>query len=142
MREAEIRAEAVVHNGVDRQIVQPAEDALLGHPQDAGEKAEAQMTVILQAAGEQIAHEQDDLIVKAPGMALLDRGVIFVYDDNRRDLVMLVEHAGQGQQRAGKLHIACCPLHDAAEIRLVHVVAGFCSQQFLMARKLAADDIG
>ena len=93
---AEILAEAVVHNGIHRQIVQPAENALLGHTKDTGEETEGQVTVVLQAAGEEVSHKQDDLIVKVTGMTLLDRGVIFINDDDRCDPMMLMEHSGQG----------------------------------------------
>ena len=100
------------------------------------------MAVVLQTAGEEISHKQDDLIVKITGVALLDRGVIFINDDNRCNLMMLMEHSGQGQHGAGEFHIACCPLHNAAEGCLVHIVASFRCEQLCMPGKFAADDLG
>ena len=53
------------------------------------------MAVILESAGEEVPHEVDDGIVESPHVSLVDGGIIFVHDDDRRDLVMLVEQFGK-----------------------------------------------
>ena len=76
--EAEVGAVFVVQHGVDGQVIHPAEDALLGHPQNAGEEAEGQVLIILEPAGKQVPHKPNDLVVTVLLIALLDRGVVLV----------------------------------------------------------------
>ena len=110
--EAEIPAVLLVQNGIDHQIVQAAEDALLGHTEDAGKETVAQMGIVLQTAGEQVAHEADDLIVEATHMALLDGRVVLVDDDDGSHIVVGMEHPGY----IFKGHGHICPVGGTVQI--------------------------
>ena len=121
--ESKILAEALVQDRIDHQIVHPAEDALLCHPQDTGQEAIGQMRVILEAAGEEIAHKAHDIFVEALQMPLLDRRIVFVDDDDGGDPVVHMEHLGQDQQRVHHLGFGGLSGDDLLVICLVAVVA-------------------
>ena len=103
MSEAEILAEALVQHGIDGQIVQAAENTLLRHAQNTREIAVRQMLVILEAAGKQIPHKGDGLVIEALRVSLLNGNVVFVNDDDRRDSVMNVQHLREHQKRVHQL---------------------------------------
>ena len=62
--ETKIPAVSIIQQGVDLQVIQAAEDALLGNSQNTGQEAIGQILVVLQTAGEKITHEIDDFLVK------------------------------------------------------------------------------
>ena len=86
-----IFAVAFIQDGVDLQIVQSAENAFSGNTKDTGQKAETQVGIILQCAGEQVAHKADYGIIKTVQMSLLNRGIVFVDNDNRCNSIVLVQ---------------------------------------------------
>ena len=139
--EAEVGAVFVVQHGVDGQVVHPAEDALLGHPQNAGEEAEGQVLIILEPAGKQVPHKPDDLVVIVLLIALLDGGVVLVNDDNGRNGIVLVQHSGQVQQCRSQLYLAdlaVCQLFIGLFAILVALIAG---QQFFVPPGLLCENI-
>ena len=71
------------------------------------------MRIILQTTGEQVSHEPDDRVVEAAHMALLNGSVIFVNDDDRCDIVVLMEEQRQ------------CPQGHL----IFHFVSGFCCKK-------------
>lgn len=52
--------------------------------------------VVLQTAGEEVAHEVDDCIVKIRCVALLNGRIIFINNDNRLVAVVLKLRTGKG----------------------------------------------
>ena len=95
---AKVFAVTILQDRVHFQIIEAAEDAFLGNTEDAGQKTVAQVTVVFQATGKEVAHKADDGIIKAIHMALLDGCIVFINDNNGRDTVMLVQQTGQGLQ--------------------------------------------
>ena len=139
--EAEVGAVFVVQHGVDGQVIHPAEDALLGHPQNAGEESEGQVLIILETAGKQVPHKPDDLVVIVLLIALLDGGVILVDDDNGRNGIVLVQHSGQVQQCRSQLNLvdlAVCQLFIGL---FAILVALFTGQQLFVPPGLLCENI-
>ena len=100
---SEVCAVLVVQNRIDGDVVESAENALLGNAKDTGEEPKGEVRVILQASGEQVAHEANDLVVVTKGMPLLDRGVVLIDDNNGCNLIMGMEHPGQIQEDHGHI---------------------------------------
>ena len=70
------------------------------------------MRIILQAAGKEVAHKANNLVVVAERMALLDWGIVLVDDDDRGNPIMGMEHPGQIQEDHGHIRFAGRPLQD------------------------------
>jgi len=111
--ETEILAITFIQDRIDLQVVQAAEDTFLGNTQDAGQETIAKVRIVLQTAGEQVSHESDDRVVKTAHMALLNGSIIFVNDDDRCDIVVLMEEQRQ------------CPQGHL----IFHFVSGFCCKK-------------
>ena len=139
--EAEVGAVFVVQHGVDGQVVHPAEDALLCHPQNAGEEAEGQVLIILEPAGKQVPHKPDDLVVIVLLVALLDGGVVLVDDDNGRNGIVLVQHSGQVQQCRSQLYLADLAVCQLFIGLLAVLVALFTGQQLFVPPGLLCENI-
>ena len=139
--EAEVGAVFVVQHGVDGQVVHPAEDALLGHPQNAGEEAEGKVLIILEPAGKQVPHKPDDLVVIVLLIALLDGGVILVDDDNGRNGIVLVQHRGQVQQCRSQLYLADLAVCQLFIGLFAVLVALFTGQQLFVPPGLLCENI-
>ena len=133
MGKAEILAETLVQNGVNSQVVQTAENAFLRHTKDAGQVAVRQMLVILEAAGKQIPHKGDSLIIKAQHVSLLNGNVVFVNDDDRRDSVMNVQHLRKHQKRVHQLALRGLSCDDFLVIRFLAWAAFVAVGQFSVA---------
>ena len=71
------------------------------------------MRIIFQTTGEQVSHESDDRVVEAAHMTLLNGSIIFVNDDDRCSVVVLMEKQRQCPQR----HL------------IFHFVSGFCCKK-------------
>ena len=104
--EAKISAVLFVQDRVDFQIVQAAENALLGHPEDSGQKAEGQVRIVLETSRKQVSHELDHIIIESLQVSLLNGCIILVNDDDSLDPVMGVEHLGKPIQ--GQHHFSRC----------------------------------
>ena len=110
--ETEILAITFIQDGVDFQVVQAAEDALLCNTQDAGQETIAQMRIVLQATGEQIAHKSNDSIIETVHMSLLDGSIVFVNDNDGGNIMVLMK-----QQRQ-------CPQGHL----IIHFISSFCCE--------------
>ena len=96
---SKILAVFAVYNGVDGEVIKTAENAFLCYAENTREESVGEMFVILETAGEKVAHKADNFVVEPFDVSLLNRSVIFVYDDNGSDTVILVEHTGKICQR-------------------------------------------
>ena len=70
------------------------------------------MLVILQTAGEEVAHKVDDFIVKIRGVALLNGRIIFINDNNCFAAMMLTKEQRKSSQGRFKIHGTCIALSD------------------------------
>ena len=61
------------------------------------------MLVIFENAGEKIPNKEHNIIIKAAGISLLNRRIIFINDDNRFCSMILMQHFGQHHQGQHKL---------------------------------------
>ena len=74
-------------------------------------------------------------------IALLDRGVVLVDDDNGRNVIVLVQHSGQVQQCRSQLYLAdlaVCQLFTSLFAVLVELIAG---QQLFVPPGLLCENI-
>ena len=110
--ETKILTITFIQDGVDFQVVQAAEDTLLCNTQDAGQEAIAQMRIVLQTAGKQIAHKSNDSIIETVHMSLLDGSIVFVNDDDGGNIMVLMK-----QQRQ-------CPQGHL----IIHFISSFCCE--------------
>ena len=120
---AKVRTVLPVEYGIDCQIVQTAENTLLSDTQNAGEEAEGQMLIVFKAAGKQVSHEEDDIVIKALHVALLDRSVVFVDDNDWGGTMMFMQHLGKDPERISKLRQGSFLFDDFSEIAFVRVRA-------------------
>ena len=124
-RQAKVGAVPAIEDGVDLQVVEPAEDALLRHTEDTGQEAVGQMRVVLQAAGEQIAYEPDDVLIETTGVALLDRCVVFVDDD---DPVLQTPDNERYYMHSWPIRLGCGGTeHKALHRRMIQKLDGYCA---------------
>ena len=115
-RETEVSAVFLIQDGVDGQIIESTEDAFFRHTENTGHKTEGKMSVVLQSPRKQIAHEKDNLIIKAFAVSLLDWRIIFVDDDDRSRQIVFMKHFRQRQEGTCQFCFRCFPVHDTAEI--------------------------
>ena len=80
------------------------------------------MLVILQPARKKIADKEDDLIIKASQMTLLDRRVVLIDDDDRRCAVKFVEHLGKHLQRNFQIIPIGCTINDTQIVVIVSIL--------------------
>ncbi len=100
------------------------------------------LKIVLERAGEQVAHEGNDLVVVAAGIALLNWRIVFVNDDDGLDAVMLAQHGREQRKRAGKRYFIRLIVDDRPESLLLHRIACRAVQQLAVTGILAADDGG
>ena len=81
-------AEPVLHYCVDFKIVQLAEDAFFGYPEYACHETVGQVFIVFERTGKQIADERDNVFIVSAGIALLDRRVVFIDNNNRFDSML------------------------------------------------------
>ena len=74
------------------------------------------MRIVLQPTGEQVSHESDDRVIEAAHMTLLNGSIIFVNDDDRCDIVVLMEEQRQ------------CPQGHL----IFYFVSGFCCKKGIL----------
>ena len=88
-----IGAEAVIHDGVDLQIIHTAENTFFGDAKDPREKTVGKMRVIFKCTGKQVPDETDDFLIITGFMTLLNRCIVFVDDNDGSFPDMLMEHS-------------------------------------------------
>ena len=93
--EAEAVGKGVVEDGIDLQVVEAGEDALLRDAQDAREHAEAAVLAVLHRAGEEIAEELERLLAETMGRRVVDRRVVFVDQDDGARSIVRMERRGE-----------------------------------------------
>ena len=80
--EAEILRVLLLENRPDRGVVEPGEDSLLRHSQNARHDSDVAMLVVLQRAREKHAHEGTHFVVVPVRRRRGDRLVVFVDQDD------------------------------------------------------------
>ena len=73
------------------------------------------MLIILQAAREKITHKKDNLVIKVLHIALLNRNIVFIYNNNRRNTIMLMQSQRQISQRIRQLRFISIALLQTQE---------------------------
>ena len=132
-RKTEVFAVFRVQNRIDCKVVQSAENAFFCYAQNAGEKPISQVLVIFQSAGKQVAHKSDNFVIKALDMSLLDRRVVFVDDNNRRNTVIFVKHHRQISKSDRQLNRCSRAGKYFFYIRFFVLVEHICAFQFAVA---------
>ena len=132
-RKAEVFTVFRVQNRIDCKVVQSAENAFFCYAQNAGEKPIGQVFVIFQPTGKQVAHKSDDFVVKALDVSLLDRRIVFVDDNNRRNTVIFVKHHREICQCHRQLNRSYRAGENFFYIRFFVLVEHICAFQFAVA---------
>ena len=96
---------SIKRTGVYDQIVQSAENTFFGNTENSGKKAVSQMAVVFKACAEKISHERDKRFIKTFHIALLNRCVVFINDNNCGFLIVFVKHFRK--QFQGRNNIRC-----------------------------------
>ena len=81
-RKAEILAVLVIKYSIDHRIIQAAEEVFLGNTHNSCQDTKSQVCIIFKPSGQEISHKGDDFFIKAPGIALLYRCIIFIDQDH------------------------------------------------------------
>ena len=103
--EAKVFTVFSIKNGIYDQIVQSAENTFFGDTENSGKKAVSQMAVVFKACAEKISHERDKRFIKTFHIALLNRCVVFINDNNCGFLIVFVKHFRK--QFQGRNNIRC-----------------------------------
>ena len=132
-RKTEVFAVFRVQNRIDCKVVQPAENAFFCYAENACKEAVCQVLIVLQSAGKQVAHKPDNFVIKALDMSLLDRRIVFVDNNNRRNTVIFVKHHRQISQSDRQLNRCSRAGKYFFYIRFFVLVEHICAFQFAVA---------
>jgi hypothetical protein len=100
LREAEAGAELLVEEGVHSHVIEPGEDALLRHPEDACQHPLVQVRVVLQAGFQEASDEVGGLPVVAMRPRGVDRRVVLVDQDDDARAMNAAQEVAQREERA------------------------------------------
>ena len=81
---------SIIKNGADMQIVETAEYAFLGNPQDPGQDGEIQEFIAFLGVIEKGAEIRDCRIVEIMIIGILDRNIVFIDEDDGPDLIIAI----------------------------------------------------
>ena len=96
--EAEVLAVPLIQNRVYFQIVQTTKNTFLRDTQNTAQKTVVYMRIIFQTAGKQVAHKVYDRFIKSVHVALLNRCIIFVNDDDGGCAIVFMQQQSQRAQ--------------------------------------------
>ena len=139
---SEVFTVLVVKNGVDRKVVQSAENAFFCYTENTGQEAKGKIAVILKTSGKKVSHKENNVVVKSFAVTLLNGSIVLINNDDSLNAVMLVEQTGQCSQRH---HHTC---FFGISFQNIHKALLFCfgqfiaCSQFIVAVVFLADDLG
>jgi hypothetical protein len=112
-----------------------------GDAEDAGEDALEEVAVVLEAAGEEVPEEGDDVVVVALGVAGVDGRVVLVDEDHHPLAVVLGEQPREQPEGDHEVRARGPPLADGGEQRRVRGGELAFPEQVRVAVELLGEDV-